>query len=159
MLLESANGALPSHFELPSEFQLYSNDVNLTKLKLQLPMLPDLVRMRNSKISPPIKNVTKVRTICDIMNELSFSKEMFSDVNRLLRIFYTMPVTTATAERTFSTLRRVKTYLRSTMSQERLNHTMLLHVHKSRTDELDDRAIARQFVTENDRRKHYFDNM
>ena len=44
----------------------------------------------------------------------------------------TVPVTTATAERTFSVMRRVKTYLRSSMSHKRLNHTILLHCYQER---------------------------
>ena len=49
----------------------------------------------------------------------------------------TVPVTTATAERTFSAMRRIKMYLRSTMTQERLNHSFMLNAHKSRVDNLD----------------------
>lgn len=41
----------------------------------------------------------------------------------------TMPPTTATAERSFSVMKRVKTYLRSTMGQERLSSLALLHIH------------------------------
>ena len=48
--------------------------------------------------------VTNVRILCDIMNEVSMSKEMFSKVLRLMKIFYTIPVTTSTAERSFSAL-------------------------------------------------------
>ena len=33
-------------------------------------------------------------------------------------------------------LKRVKTYLRSTTGDSRLNHLMMLHVHKDRTDAL-----------------------
>ena len=33
-------------------------------------------------------------------------------------------------------LRRLKNYLRSTMTQQRLNHVMLLHTHKDRTDDI-----------------------
>ena len=47
--------------------------------------------------------------------------------SRLFCPIYMIPVTTATAERSFSALRRLKTYSRSTMSKERLNHTMLLY--------------------------------
>ena len=56
-----------------------------------------------------------------------------------------MPITTATAKRTFSVLRRLKTYLRSTMSQERLNN-VILHIHKDITDSLDLTDIARSFL-------------
>ena len=102
--------------------------------------------------------MTNVRTICDIMSEVGVAKELFSEVFRLLQIFFTLPVTTSTAERTFSALRRLKTYLRSTMSQARLNHTMLLYIHKERTDQIDEKDIAKKFIMENDRRS-YFGNV
>ena len=34
------------------------------------------------------------------------------------------------------------------MGQERLNHAMALHTHKSRTDEVDLTSVAQQFVTQ-----------
>ena len=52
----------------------------------------------------------------------------------------------ATSERSCSALHRLKTYLRSSMSQQRLNHLMLLHVHKERTDALDLEEAAREFI-------------
>ena len=62
---------------------------------------------------------------------------MLNQVHKLLQIYLTIPMTTATAERTFSTLRRLKNYLRTTMTQKRLNHVVLLHTHKQRTDVID----------------------
>ncbi|KAF0712829.1 52 kDa repressor of the inhibitor of the protein kinase-like, partial [Aphis craccivora] len=41
------------------------------------------------------------------------------------------PATTCTAERSFSTLRRVKTWVRSTMTNERLDTLCMMNVHKS----------------------------
>ena len=43
-------------------------------------------------------------------------------------------------------MRRIKTYLRSTMCQDRLNHIILLHCHKDLTDSLDLIGVANQFV-------------
>ena len=40
-----------------------------------------------------------MQTICDIMNEISISKEMLSEVFRLLKIFYTIPVATSLWQR------------------------------------------------------------
>ncbi len=45
--------------------------------------------------------------------------------------------TKASSETSFSALRRIKSYLRATMKQDRLNYLMLLHVHKDRTNEID----------------------
>ena len=49
-----------------------------------------------------------------------------------------------------------QTYLRSTMSQQRLNSIMLLNVHKDLTDGLALPTVARQFVDANERRRHFF---
>ncbi|GBN07574.1 hypothetical protein AVEN_19032-1 [Araneus ventricosus] len=46
---------------------------------------------------------------------------MFSETYTLLLIIVTIPMTTAEAERCFSTLKRVKTFLRSTMSENSLS--------------------------------------
>jgi len=47
-----------------------------------------------------------------------------------LTILVTLPVTTAGVERSFSTLRRVKTWLRSRMSECRVTDLALLNVHR-----------------------------
>jgi hypothetical protein len=47
-----------------------------------------------------------------------------------LLILITMPVTTATADRSFSITGRVKTYVRSTMLTERLSSLAVLHCYK-----------------------------
>ena len=60
------------------------------------------------------------------------------------------------AERSFSALRRIKTYLRTSMSQARLNHCMLLHVLSERKDKLLDTDTAKEFTEKNERRKNYF---
>ena len=58
-----------------------------------------------------------------------------------------MPATTATCECSFSALRQIKSYLRSTMSQQRLNSLMLLYVHKDKTDMLDLRKTGQEYVS------------
>ena len=79
-------------------------------------------------------------TFRDVLEFLSgltqIQKDFFSEVIVIAKLIYVMPATNATSERSFSALRRIKTYLRNSMSQERLNNVMLLHVHKQKTDEL-----------------------
>ena len=67
-----------------------------------------------------------------------------------------MPATNSTSERSFSAMRRVKSYLRSTMSQERLNSLMILHVHKDQTDALDLHSVGNEFLSRSERRLHVF---
>ena len=81
---------------------------------------------------------------------------LFSEVEKLIRIYLTIPMSNATAERSFSALKRLKTYLRATMGQKRLNHLIFLHVHKDLTDNLDLNKILKTFILINDRRKDFF---
>ncbi|CAF4645275.1 unnamed protein product, partial [Rotaria magnacalcarata] len=61
---------------------------------------------------------------------------MFKEYHKLTKLYSTIPVTTATAERTFSTY-RLKTAILSTMTQSRLNHCLLPHMHKEKIDKID----------------------
>ena len=67
-----------------------------------------------------------------------------------------MLATNAVSEGSFSALKRVKTYLCSTMGEGRLNHLMLLHVHKELADGIDMVEVANLFVGDKQRRKQLF---
>ena len=56
-------------------------------------------------------------------------KMTFPFILSSLRLLGTIPVTTCQCERSISSLRRLKTYTRSTMGQDRLNGLAPLHVH------------------------------
>ena len=73
-------------------------------------------------------------------------RSMFPQVEQLLRLLLISPASSCEAERSFSALRRVKTWLRSTMTHDRLNNVMMCHVHKNILDSLDCNIIAKQFV-------------
>lgn len=73
-------------------------------------------------------------------------RRMFPEVERLLRLLLISPASSCEAERSFSALRRMKTWLRSTMTQKRLNHLMICNVHRERLAALDPQDIAAKFV-------------
>ena len=54
----------------------------------------------------------------------------------LLWLYLTLPTTLATSQCTFSALRQLKNYLRSTMKQAHPNNCLLMHCHKSITNTL-----------------------
>lgn len=60
------------------------------------------------------------------------TKVFFPAVSKIINIALALPATTCTAERSFSTLRRVKTWLRATMDDERLDGLCMLSVHRER---------------------------
>ena len=55
---------------------------------------------------------------------------VFKNIEASLRILATLPVTSCECERSFSALRRLKNYSRSTMVEDRLNGLALLHIHQ-----------------------------
>ena len=62
---------------------------------------------------------------------LSFTiEDLYPNVATVLTILLTMPVFTATPERSFSTMRRVKTYVRTTTLTERLSSLDLMHAYR-----------------------------
>ena len=57
-----------------------------------------------------------------------------------------MPATIATSERSFSALRHLKNYLKTTMAQVWLNHLMIMHVHRDSVDKLYLKSVLNYFV-------------
>ena len=54
---------------------------------------------------------------------------MFSEVHQLLHILLTIPINSATAERTFSAMHRLKNFLRSSMKQVLFNNALISLSH------------------------------
>ena len=73
--------------------------------------------------------------------DLLDSAEFFPGVKQALLAYVTLPATTCTVERSFSTLRRVKTWLRSTMSDDRLSSLCMISVHREQIMKNKDKFI------------------
>ena len=119
ILLGAVNSNCCSLERLQENFAVYKKYFNMVQLHVQLQMLPNLVQTRNSlrRDQPAITKVTSIRTIANVLTEVEVGKAMLPDVAALDKIYYTLPVATATGERSFSALRRLKTFLRLTMMQ------------------------------------------
>ena len=81
---------------------------------------------------------------------ISHYKSIFPQTYKLLQLLLIMPATSATAERSFSSLRHVKTYLRTTMKQDRLNHLMMIYIHKDKAINIEE-AMDDFIVLDNER--------
>jgi len=123
-LIAAANGQLSSSDmkdNLTAICEHFNSDVEYRKLHQALEDLPMLVENRQ---------VTSLQDIIDKVMELGPAKRLRAPLIRLLTLHAVIPATSATAERSFSTLRRVKNYLRATMTQQRLNSVLVLHAHQ-----------------------------
>lgn len=69
-----------------------------------------------------------------------------------LRILLTLPLSVASAERSFSKLKLIKTYLRSTMSQERLVGLATISIESDIARQLDSKALIKEFAKQKARK-------
>jgi len=74
------------------------------------------------------------------------NRQFFTKIHFLLKVVATLPVSSATAEQTCSTLKRLKTYLRNATGQDRLTGLALMSVHRD-IDVNIQRAIAEETQT------------
>ena len=79
----------------------------------------------------------------------------YPNLLKLVQIALVLPVTSCEAERTFSTLRRLLTWLRSRMKVERLSNLARMHVHRAMTLDISPKYILKEFVASRPRVLEY----
>ncbi len=62
----------------------------------------------------------------------------------------------ASVERSFSALQRLNTWLRTTMTQRRLNHISICHVYQGQLDNVNVHELAKLFVEKSEIRRNLF---
>ena len=124
----------------------YSQDVDTEVLPAHLKSLRSLFKKSHPGGPGEKKKAVSLKDISHKLSSLGDAQKLFSSVKQVMKLLLVVPASSAVAERSFSALRRLKAYLRSTMTQERLQHLALLHVHKDRLNRLDLRSVTRDFV-------------
>ena len=146
LLLNAAKG-VPYDEELKVVINFYKDDFNVASLKVQLELFTTAYGQAEQSSQP---------SLCEVIEYMkSLSPAMQSgilEVVKLLTLILVMTATNAVSERSASALRRIKTYLRTTMHQDRLNHLMVLHVHKDKTDNIYLEGCVNEFISLNSHR-------
>ena len=113
-----------SHDDVKAVCHLYAGDISISAI------------IRNRQQWFAYAAVFGLETSCEgllaAMTRNNTLANLLPDLATLLRIYLTLPSTSCEAERSFSVLRRLKNYLRTTMSQNRLNHLCILSVQEHR---------------------------
>ncbi|KAL4113754.1 hypothetical protein QTP88_017327 [Uroleucon formosanum] len=120
-LLKSFNCLFPIKEKDNSDtFENYITGL-IKKYSQLLPSFSPLLVIAELKLCrTSLQNLSKIPSnLSKLLNNCN--ENDYPNVYKLLKIVATLPITTATAERSFSTMRRLKTYLRNTMAENRLN--------------------------------------
>lgn len=75
---------------------------------------------------------------------------LFTNIRTMLHILLTLPVSIASAERSFSTLRSLKSYVRSTCGESRLNGLTLIYIH--RDIQINNKNVIDRFAAKKNRK-------
>ena len=98
-----------------------------------------------------------IRHIIEMIRNIRPARRyIISEVITLVKLLLFVPATNSKSDGIFSTVRRVKNYLRSTTKDKRLKNLMILSVHKEITHKFDLIDIANNFVRRKDNRRKVF---
>ena len=91
------------------------------------------------------------------INVLNYIKRLKSFPNACIafRILLTIPLTIASAKRSFLKLKLIKSYLRSTMSEEILNGLAILSIEKGMLAELECKNLISNFASQKARKINF----
>ena len=153
MLLKAVN-AKDYSSELDYVTEFYGSDLDKNKLSSQLKILA--LNIRGEVHLPSSKTITLPEILSFIQKLSNDQRAFFKQLCWIVRLILVVPSTNASSERSFSTMKRLKTYLRSTMGRSRLNHLMVLNIYKEILDSMDMISIANEFVQANEHRLHIF---
>lgn len=105
-------------------------------------------------------SISKLKTVYELADHLLIKNQCvssnFPDVSSAVMLFLTLPVSVASAERSFSKLKIVKTYLRNTMGQQRLSDLSLISIEHEFLKTLNIDEIINDFAKKNSRRTGRF---
>ena len=147
LLVKAANGE-----DYEAEFKFleasYSEDVDTGALPGQLSTLE--VMLKEEKISCFDEILLAVSKFPEL------EKKLIQEVQTVCKLLAVNPATSAAGERSFSSARRLKTWLRSRMGDERFSNLAVLNGHKRRIDSVSLTLVAQEFVSRNENRKRNF---
>lgn len=147
------NAANMQPFEFNDDVRkTYGNEIDFDQVTAELKLLPSVIK----QCLPEVKQVTSMDTVFSAASYSQNGTFLLSNAVRLLQIYLLAPMSAASAERSFSVQRRIKSYLRNTITEKRYNNLLVLNIHKEKTDNINLTELAKEFTQKNDRRLRFF---
>jgi hypothetical protein len=106
------------------------------------------------------KHSTKAATLYDAKQaycKMSTDvRHLFPEVFVLIKLLLICPGSSCESERSFSALRRLKTWLRHSMTQHKLNYVSICHVHQEKLNDVNGLQLISEFVSYSDIRRNIY---
>ncbi|XP_025682376.1 uncharacterized protein [Arachis hypogaea] len=93
---------------------------------------------------PEMKNLSTIHELCRCLAETKKSKVYYL-IDRLIRLILTLPVSTATTERSFSAMKIIKTRLRNKMEDDFLADSLVIYIEKEIAEKFSSNSIIEDF--------------
>jgi hypothetical protein len=77
--------------------------------------------------------------------------ELYSNLYKLLSLSLTIPISSATCERLFSAMKKIKNWLRTSINQDRFTDLSLIYIERDLSNELSNEKILNKFAISNRR--------
>jgi hAT family C-terminal dimerisation region len=128
-----------------------------SKRELNIDLVGQLVHLKNIVTTDAVRqSISSFATALQILRKECPLLRLLPQVVMLMKLLCILPCSTATAERSFSQLKFIKNYMRSTMDQPRLNHLMVLAIHRNQLSALNIDRVMFEFIMRNDQHRQTF---
>jgi hypothetical protein len=153
----NVNRSLPvTEYEIESKLIMYKEFINFRQLLNEINILESYSEQTGFKNEiKNSKHLTYSELLRNFLNKEKLSK-ILPNFSTLFRIYLKFPISSATGERSFSCLKRIKTWLRNTIGQERLSSLAILNIEKDILINLDE--VGRKFCEIKDGRIKFLFN-
>jgi hypothetical protein len=105
----------------------------------------------DASIREDLKKISTLTALCRCL-AVTGRHMIYNLLNRLLRLLITLPISTASAERAFSSLKIIKTRLRNKMEDDYLANSLLLQIEREISDQYSYEDIMADFKARKNRR-------
>ena len=131
--------------ELKYSIEVYGSDIDVNEVRTEAFVLSTVFQS---------VEVDKFEDILQHIRTVSYNeRKLIPSICNIINLILVNPATSCTPGRSFSTARRLKTWLRSTMKCKRFNNLGILLTHKEMTDDINLVTIGNEFISKHAERK------
>lgn len=128
--------------------ELYQDEINISSLQTEFFLFRNMFEEENPAC------------LDDIIKQLKTNQRterlLIPNIIKVCKLLLVNPATSATAERSFSSARNIKTWQRSTTKAKRFNALSILYIYKEITDKIDFVAVGNEFISKHEERLDIF---